>query len=112
MKVLITRNLGTKGMIKKSTTFSLGVRAELTPEEEALIQKCDAGGTVLYNWAIEKHDIQISTTVNSIVKGTSIECEDFVELIEAEDSIKQACAAFKGLLDRAETFGEEVVLEF
>lgn len=113
MKVLIKREIGSKGMIKKSPTFALHVRAELTPDEEALIKQCGAGDTILHQWAVgRKQDIELTATVDGIIKGTQISCEHFIDLIETEDSIKTACGNFKALLERAATFGEEVVLEF
>lgn len=113
MKVLIKREIGSKGMIKKSPTFALHVRAELTPDEEALIKKCGAGETVLHEWAIgRKRDIEMTATVDKITNGTVISCENFIDLIDTEESIKTACGTFKSLLERASTFGEEVVLEF
>ncbi len=113
MKVLIKREIGSKGMIKKSPTFALHVRAELTPDEEALIKQCGAGDTILHHWAIgRKRDIEMTTTVDNLARGETISCEHFIDLIETEDSIKTACGNFKALLERASTFGEEVVLEF
>jgi hypothetical protein len=113
MKVLIKRELGSRGMLKKTTTFRLHVRAELTPEEADLVKRCEAGGTVLYSWALgKKRDISVHTTVNNIVNGAEIDCEDFIDLIDAEESMTKACAGFRNLLEKAKTFGEEVVLEF
>lgn len=113
MKVLIKREIGSRGMLMKTTTFKLHVRAELTPEEAALIKKCDAGSTVLYTWVTGKNrDIPVSTTVNNIRNGETIDCEDFIGLIEAEESLTKACSGFRNLLEKASTFGEEVVLEF
>lgn len=113
MKVLIKREIGSRGMLTKTTTFKLHVRAELTPEEAELIKKCDAGDTVLYTWATGRNrDIPVYTTVNNIRNGDTIDCEDFIGLIEAEESLIKACSGFRNLLEKASTFGEEVVLEF
>jgi hypothetical protein len=113
MKVLFKRELGSSGMIKKTTTFTLHVRAELTAEEQALIKKCDAADTVLYSWmAGRKRDLDMQMTVGDMMRGTTINCEGFVELIRAEDEVRNACGVFKQLLERAKTFGQEEVVEF
>lgn len=113
MKVRFRRELGKSGLIKKSTTFNLGVRAELSTEEQDLIRKCDAADMVLYRWmAGPKHDIEISITVKNVVEGRSVGCEDFVELLRTEDEVRKACGVFKQLLERARKFGEEEIVEF
>lgn len=113
MKVLFKRTLGKSGMIKKIPTFTLHVRAELSPEEQDLVKRCDAGGTVLYSWKIgRKRDIDMEATVNWMVRGTDIQCEDFIELIRSEEELRKACSVFKQLLERAKKFGEEEVVEF
>jgi hypothetical protein len=112
MKVLFKRELGKSGMIKKVVTFNLHVRAELTPEEQALIQKCDADDTVLYTWSGgPKRDIEFKTTVKNMTRGAVINCENFIDLIRAEDELQKACGVFKQLLERAKKFGEEEVVE-
>ncbi len=113
MKVLVRRELRKSGMIKKKTDFFLRVRAELTPEEQALIEKCDAGDTILYTWTpLWNPDHDYTMTVDEMVSGYTVGCDHFNNLIEAEDEIKKACRVFIALLERAKSFGQEEVFDF
>ena len=113
MKVRFRRQLGKGGMIKRTTTFSLGVRAELTPEEDALIKKCDAADTVLYTWmAGKKKDIELVMTVKGLVSGRELNCDDFIDLVRTEEEVQKACGIFKQFLEKAKKFGEEEIVDF
>lgn len=113
MKVLINRKLRKEGLIKKKMAFILEVRAELTSNERALIDQCDAGDAILHEWNPSwAPNIDMTMSVNSMVSGTSIDCASFVDLIETEEDVKQACQTLVVLLDKAKSFGQEEVFDF
>ena len=127
MKLLLRRNqkAGMMGMGK--VAFTLDIRAELSDEEKANIKKYKLGSEILY----AKENIQeggegimkvanrlaalalnLKITVDDLVKGKCVECKDILEMLAAEELIKEACENFKRMLDAAAQFGGEQVLEF
>jgi len=126
MKLLLRRDQRTGGLISKSVTFTLDVRAELTPDEIANITKYKLGDTMLYerNPLIDKGSgllglasravhkaLNLSISVNDLVNGKRVECKDIVEMIAVEDQLKEAAEMFKSVLTTAAGFGGEQVLE-
>ncbi len=123
MKLLLRRDQR-KSMIGKAV-FSLEVRAQLTPDEQANIAKYKLGDTMLY----QSHEItggsgllgmasrlafkaiSISVSVGDLAGGKKIECKDIVEMLAVEDQIKEAATTFKAVLEAATRFGGEEVLE-
>jgi len=107
-------------------TFSLEVRADLTADERASIAKYKLGDTMLYQ-SHEMTDrgsgllgvasrlafkaLTISVSVKDLVNGKKIECKDIVEMLAAEDQIKEAAQTFVQVLHAAATFGGEEVIE-
>ena len=113
MKVLVNRSLLKTGMMKKKTEYILDVRAELTPEEQTLLEQVEAGDTILHEWNPSWNpDIDMTMTVDSMVSGESINCASFVDLVNTEEEVKDACRTLVILLDRAKSFGEEEVFDF
>lgn len=126
MKVLLRRDqkAGMMGMGK--IAFTLNIRAELTPEEQANIKKYKLGDTMLYErdkivggsgllgvasrFALKA--MNISVVVDDLTKGKQIECKDIVEMLAVEDQLKEACQTFKAILTAAATFGGEEILNF
>ena len=123
MKLLLRRDQRA-GMLGK-VVFTLGVRAELTPDETANIAKYRLGETVLYekNTLAERGSgliglasraafraMNISVSVNDLAGGKKIECKDVVEMIAVSDQIKEAAETFKAVLEAAAQFGGEEVI--
>ena len=125
MKLLLKRG-------QRSATFSnkvifiLELRAEISDEERANIQKYKLGNELLYVknpmpnvdpntvkglgsmlWA---HAMNITVSVNDMVNGKKIECKDILEMLAAEEQIRDAARNFNQVLTAAAHFdGEEVI---
>ena len=126
MKLLLRRNQKSAGMLGKSITFTLDVRAELTPAEAEAVKKYKMADTMLYT-KMEMQDkgsgllglasrfafkmMNISVTVGDLVNGKHIECKDIVEMRAVEEQIKEASQNFKAILETAAHFGGEEVIE-
>ncbi len=108
--------------------FILDVRAELSDEEKAWITKYRMGALQLYSkkpkpdfdpatigvtgvgLLLLHHAMNISVTVNDLMNGKRIECKDIIEMLAAEDQVKEAAKAFGAVLRSASQFdGEEVI---
>jgi hypothetical protein len=102
--------------------FQLDVRAEISPEEQKYIQHYRLGDTLLYSQGeivdpgkgllglasrLAFHAINISVTVHDLVNGKRIECKNIVEMLAAEEQIKEAAMTFKQVLNAATHFGGE-----
>ncbi|MEQ1903133.1 MAG: hypothetical protein ABL888_02970 [Pirellulaceae bacterium] len=126
MKLLLRRNQK-PAMVMGSPTFTLEVRAELTPEEKADIEKYKLGNTLLYvrnpnvpdvdggtlgglasmiKWRITN----LTVSVKDLLQGKRIDCKDIMEMLGAEDQIKEAAQNFKAVLRAAAGFGGEEVV--
>lgn len=124
MKLLLRRDQK-PAMVMGSPTFVLDVRAEITPEEKAAIDKYKLGKTVLYerNTLVDKGSgllglasrmafkmMNLSVSVNDLAGGKRIECKDVVEMLAVENQIKEACQTFKDVLVACAHFGGEEVV--
>jgi hypothetical protein len=124
MKLLLRRDQKS-GMLSRSITFTLDVRADLTPEELANIKKYKLGDTVLYEkssvidpgggligvaWRLAHKAMNLSIAVNDLVNGKRVDCKDIVEMIAVEEQVREAAKTFKEILTAAATFGGEEVL--
>lgn len=93
-------------------TFLLSCQVELTPEEQALINKYKIEDYPLtykeYRDGTKVPDIKIG----SLVRGVNYELEDVGTLLSNEEVIKGVCDAFKTLLVVMASFGGEEVIEF
>jgi len=123
MKLLLRRDQ--KSGLMGKVTFTLSVRAELTPEETASIKKYKLGDSMLYErekivggsgllgvasrFALKM--INLSISVNDLEKGKVVDCKDIVEMLAVEEQIKEAAHTFQAVLNAAKTFGGEEVLE-
>ena len=114
--------------------FSLDVRAEISEDERAAIQKYKLADTRLY----EKYEVpgasgpgaylgvlgaagfaarlaaramNITVDVKDLTGGKRIECKDIVEMLAVEQQLKDAAQTFKNILDAASQFGGEEVVE-
>jgi len=108
-----------------SLVFVLDVRAELTAEERHTIAMHGLGSTILYSRA-ELVDpgagflgmasrllfrmTNISVSIDQLARGKRIECTSIVEVLAVEDKIKSAFIMLKTVLEAAQQFaGEELV---
>lgn len=126
MKLILRRDQKTTGMLSKTITFYLDVRAELTPEESANITKYKLGDTVLYQRdsieggsgllgvasRLAYQAMNISITAGDLYRGKRIDCKDIVEMVAIEEQVREAAQNFKIILDTAAQFGGEEVVEF
>ena len=125
MKLLLRRNQKT-GMLSSKITFTLDVRAELTPAEQDAVRKYKMSETMLYQ-KMEMTErgsgllgvasrlafkmINITVSVADLVNGKHIECKDIVEMRAVEEQIKEASQTFKAVLETAMHFGGEELIE-
>ncbi len=123
MKLLLRRDQ--KSGLMGKVTFTLSVRAELTPDETTSIKKYKLGDSMLYErekivggsgllgvasrFALKM--INLSISVNDLEKGKVVDCKDIVEMLAVEEQIKEAAHTFQAVLNAAKTFGGEEVLE-
>ncbi|HWY60516.1 MAG TPA: hypothetical protein VNW15_01310 [Rhizomicrobium sp.] len=64
-----------------------------------------------FSLAMAKMSLNIS--IASLGKGHHIECKDLAELLEAEETVRNACKSVTQFLETAATFnGSEVVIEY
>ena len=125
MEMLLRRDQKSGMMGMGSVTFSLEVRARLTPEEQTNITRYKLGKTLLYTKA-EMADrgsgllglasrlafkaMNISVTVDDLAGGKRIECKDILEMLAVEDQLREAAQTFKQVLEAAAHFGGEEVI--
>lgn len=133
MKLLLRRDQRS-GMLGGKPIFSIDVRAEISDDERAAIQKYKLADTRLY----EKFEVpgasgpgaylgvlgavgfaarmaaramNITVDVKDLTGGKRIECKDIVEMLAVEQQLKDAAQTFKSVLDAAKHFGGEEVIE-
>jgi hypothetical protein len=122
---LILRREQRPAMLGIKPIFVLTVRADISPDEKAAIEKYKLGDTELY----ASHEIKggsgllgaasrlaykamtISVSVKDLTGGKKIECKDIVEMLAVEGQIREAAKTFKEVLDAAAHFGGEEVVE-
>lgn len=123
MKVLLRRDQR-DGMLGK-IIFVLVVRAEVSEQEQANIKKYKLGKEFLYvknkdvptdtGWKgaaklLAFHAMNLTLSVNDLISGKTIECKDILEMLAAEEQIKEAVTNFGRILEAASRFGGEEVL--
>jgi hypothetical protein len=125
MKLLLRRDQRA-ALLGGKIVFTLGVRADLSPEERGNIAKYKLGDTVLYERStitdrgsgllglatrVAFRAMNISVSVNDLSGGKKVECKDIVEMIAVSEQIKEAAQTFKAVLEAASHFGGEEVVE-
>jgi hypothetical protein len=98
----------------KGMKFQLSCRAELSPQEDALITKYKADGELLAVIVLDDEQPQGDALlhIRDLVSGRSYECKNVATLLAVEEKVKTACQNFKTLLTVMESFGGEEVMEF
>lgn len=126
VKLLLRRDQRAGGMLGGKAIFVLHVRADMTPEERAAIAKYKLGDTMLYArervrveeesvkglakaWL--KHALNLTIHAKDLADGKTIECKDIMEMMAAEEQVKEAALAFAAMLRAATHFGGEEVVE-
>lgn len=126
MKLLLRRSERQSAFGKP--IFVLEVRAELSAEEMGWIDKFKFGPSLLYTrkgkpnfdpytsgvsgvGALLLHyATDMTVSVNDLRQGKRIECKDIMEMLAAEEQIKEAAKNFGNVLRAASQFGGEEVV--
>jgi hypothetical protein len=102
--------------------FQLDVRAEISEQEYDSIARYRLGDTILYTKGeiidpgsgllglasrLAFKAMNISVSVDDLIRGKRIECKDIVEMLAVEAQIKEAATTFKQVLNAAMYFGGE-----
>ncbi len=129
MKLRLNKSQRTAGLTKK-VVFTLGAQVDLSAQEQDYVNRYKMGKEVVYSkervnpetvdYASAKGmfrnlsaiALNLSISVNDLVLGRTIECKDIIEIIDAEDSIKEACKTLKILLDACSGFEGEEIIEY
>jgi hypothetical protein len=125
MKLILRRDQQTGGLISKTVTFYLDVRAALDEQEQANVRKYKLGDTVLYERKtlvdpgsgllgaasrLAFKATNLSLKVDDLANGKRIDCKDIVEMLAIEEQVKEAAHTFKLVLNAAAQFGGEEVI--
>lgn len=122
MELLLTREQagGMLGGIK----FQLTAKAKLTNEESAAVKKYKMAETILYEkstqgpdsssfMSLARHRFMVPRIqVRDLVDGKMIETKDILEILDAEEQLKDAAKGFHRMLRAAASFGGETVHTF
>jgi hypothetical protein len=140
MQLKIKRSQREAGVMSSKVIFAIDVRAEYSPSERASIQRYKLHNEVIYNSEASKRHLarvdanlssgtaggvlksfaslalvamNLNITIRSLEQGHHIECKSMAELIDAEETLIDACKNVKAYLDTAATFdGREVLIDF
>jgi hypothetical protein len=124
MKLLLRRSERQSTFGK--TIYILDIRAELSDEEKGWIDKYRFGNSLLYSKkgkpnadtttfagigaTLLHYALDLTVSVNDLVHGKKIECKDIMEMLAAEEQIKEAAKTFGSVLKAASQFGGEEVI--
>lgn len=121
MELLLRRSQ--KGGMIGSVKFILEASVRLTDAEAGYVKKYKMSDIILYEKGLDKvaqasgamsvlaaRMMLFKVTVDDLVKGKTIEGKDIVDIMAAQDQIKEAMGAFRSMLHAAAGFeGEEVI---
>lgn len=130
MELLLSRTqrAGFGGM--GTVSFVLDVRTRLTPEEQGFVTKYKFGKEVLYSKAGLAEKVAAKNlfqqilslifakarghvyTINDLVRGRTIVCNDILEMLDAEEQIQNAADGFSKILLACHHFGGEEAITF
>ena len=136
----LRRSQRTAGMMGGKVVYMLDARAELTPDEKALVAKHGLGKLAIYDSEGRKKQMQaagerlggggllgtarglasvamaamsLQVTIDSLTSGHHIECKTMDELLGADSAIREGCENLRTYLELAVTFdGREEIVEF
>jgi hypothetical protein len=128
MELLLSKSQKQGMLGMGAIVFVLNIKTKLTDEEQALVKKYKMGKEVVYEklpigaavagmggiagalTAITAKALKLVFTVDDLVKGRTIECKDILDMIAAEQQIRDAADGFWGIIQASKNFeGEEVV---
>lgn len=140
MQLKIKRSQRESGVMSSKVIFAIDVRAEYSPIERANIQRYKLHNEVIYNSEASKRHLargdqqlaqgttggnlksiasfvlarmNLNITIASLERGHHVECKSMEELLDAEETLIDACKNVKSYLDTAATFdGREVLIDF
>lgn len=128
MRLILKRNQAEKkGLLggSKGIHFSLSFRVEMTPEETELLDRYSATheqiatmGFVAEAEALGHLKVidGVKTggilTVSDLMKGRIFQTKSVGTLLDAENEIKEGCAALKIFLEVMQSFGGEEVIKY
>ena len=140
MQLKLKRSQRTAGMMSGKVVYMLDARAELTPEEKALVAKHGLGKLSIYDSEARKKQMQtagermagggllgtarglasvamaamaLQITIDSLTNGHHIECKTMDELLGADSALREGCENLRTYLDVAVTFdGREEIVQF
>ena len=116
MQLLLRRDQ--KSGIMGGIKFNLNVQAQLTPEEKAYVKKYGMSNTLLYQSPGGESKgligtlLQLNITVSDLIDGKTIECKSILEILGAQEQLKEASRCFHQMLMAAAKFEGEEVLTF
>jgi hypothetical protein len=123
MELLLTRS--ERGGLMGGVKFSLMARVQLSAEELAHYKRYKLGDVVLYERGGDKlatasgtlsilaaRMAYLKVTAADLISGKSIEVKDIVDVMNAQDQIKEAVEIFSKIMRAASTFEGEEVLTF
>ncbi len=128
MELLLSKSQKSGLLGMGAIVFILNIKTKLTDEEQSLVKKYKMGKEVVYEklavgaavsgmsgitgvlTAITAKALRLVFTVDDLVKGRSIECKDILDMIAAEQQIRDAADGLWGILQASKNFeGEEVI---
>ncbi len=123
MKLLLRRDQRS-GLMGK-VIFTLTVRADISQAQRDAIAKYKMGDLMLYQReanpveasakgimaATIRHMMNLTVKVKELTDGKTIECKDILEMLAAEEQVKEAAATFALMLRAAMHFGGEEIVE-
>lgn len=125
MRLLLRRS--ERASVLGKIIYILDIRAELSGEEKGWIDKYKFGNSLLYSKkgklsvdintpsgvgaTLLHHAMDMTVSVNDLLHGKRIECKDIMEMLGAEEQIKEAAQMFGNVLRAASQFGGEEVIE-
>jgi len=124
MELLLSRDQK-KGMLGMGAIkFVLEARARLSDNEATWVNKYKMGKTIVYEkpndgfnprslTSVLSHRFLVPrVSVDDLVSGKTIECADILDILAAEDQLREAAKVFHTMLTAAAAFGGEEVVTF
>jgi hypothetical protein len=128
MKLIIKREQS-KGF--KGVKFKLNVRTELTEEEKQLVNRYGMHKIALHDKEAHKEKKPFSNlslggqisrivikklfldiTIGKLIDGVSFSIKSIDDILEHEQSIREACEKFKIYLETMKSFGGEEIVDY
>jgi len=94
--------------------FELKAHVELSSEEAELIKRYKAHKEVLcfVDKALFGRKFTVEIKIGDLLDGQTFKCKDIAEILENEESVKEACSTLKNYLSVMKSFGGSDTYEF